>query len=72
MRVRANAVGPIGQPLEELLTRLETLARRHDDDAVRDLLRGVAALSRPTSQATSNTPDVAAAAAHRAPQAGDR
>ncbi len=47
MRVRADAVGPIGRPLESLLADLEPAAGRHDDAQVRDLLGKVAALTRP-------------------------
>ena len=51
MRVRANAVGVVGEELEALLGELEAATRRHDDDRVRELLRGVAALSRPAAEA---------------------
>jgi len=44
LRVRSDAVGPVGEPLEALLARLEPAARRHDDAQVRDLLREVPAL----------------------------
>ncbi|MGA2513476.1 MAG: nucleoside-diphosphate sugar epimerase/dehydratase [Candidatus Limnocylindrales bacterium] len=44
LRVRSDAVGPVGEPLEALLARLDPAARRHDDDAVRELLRDVSAL----------------------------
>ena len=51
MRVRANAVGVVGEELEALLGELEVATRRHDDDRVRELLRGVAALSKPAAEA---------------------
>ena len=51
MRVRANAVGVVGEELEALLGELEAATRRHDDDRVRELLRGVAALSKPAAEA---------------------
>ena len=51
MRVRANAVGVVGEELEALLGELEAATRRHDDDRVRELLRRVAALSRPAAEA---------------------
>ena len=51
MRVRANAVGVVGEELEALLGELEAATRRHDDDRVRELLRGVAALGRPATEA---------------------
>ena len=51
MRVRANAVGVVGEELETLLGELEAATRRHDDDRVRELLRGVAALSKPAAEA---------------------
>jgi FlaA1/EpsC-like NDP-sugar epimerase len=44
LRVRDDAVGPVGEPLEALLARLEPAARRHDDAQVRELLREVPAL----------------------------
>jgi FlaA1/EpsC-like NDP-sugar epimerase len=44
LRVRADAVGPVGEPVEAFLARLEPAARRHDDDQVRELLREVPAL----------------------------
>jgi FlaA1/EpsC-like NDP-sugar epimerase len=44
LRVRDDAVGPIGIPLEALMARLEPAARRHDDVLVRELLREVPAL----------------------------
>jgi FlaA1/EpsC-like NDP-sugar epimerase len=50
MRVRASAVGPVGEALEKLLAELESAARRHDDDQVRELLRTVAALGRPAPE----------------------
>jgi FlaA1/EpsC-like NDP-sugar epimerase len=71
MRIRANAVGPVGKPLEDMLAKLETLARQHDDDAVRDLLRGVADLSRPPAEPPSPS-DAGAVTSARAHQAGDR
>jgi len=37
---RANAVGVVGEELEALLGELEAATRRHDDDRVRELLRG--------------------------------
>ena len=51
MRVRANAVGVVGEELEALLGELEAATRRHDDDRVRELLRRVAALVRPATEA---------------------
>jgi FlaA1/EpsC-like NDP-sugar epimerase len=71
MRIRANAVGPVGKPLEEMLAKLEKLAQHHDDDAVRDLLRGVAELSRPPAE-TNSPSDAGEIASARAHQAGDR
>ena len=44
LRVRDDAVGPVGEPLEALLARLEPAARRRDDAQVRELLREVPAL----------------------------
>ncbi len=76
MRVRANAIGVTGEALDELLGELEPAARRHDDRAVRDLLRKVAALSRPPATATPTPPTgtvaATAATAPRPRQAGDR
>ena len=50
MRVRGNAVGPVGESLDALLADLEPAARRHDDVQVRELLRRVAGLSQPAGQ----------------------
>jgi FlaA1/EpsC-like NDP-sugar epimerase len=47
MRVRADAVGPVGKPLESLLAQLEPAARRHDDAKVREILRRVPDLGTP-------------------------
>ena len=66
MRVRANAVGVVGEELEALLGELEAATRRHDDDRVRELLRGVAALSRPAAEAPAGE------AAPKAVRAGNR
>ena len=44
LRVRDDAVGPVGEKLDALLARLEPAARRHDDAEVRELLREVPAL----------------------------
>jgi FlaA1/EpsC-like NDP-sugar epimerase len=63
MRVRASAVGTVGEELDKLLAQLAPAVRRHDDDAVRELLRKVAALSKPPAGAL---------AAPKARQAGDR
>ena len=48
MRIRASAVGAIGKPLDELLDQLAPATRSHDDIRVRELLRKVAVLSKPT------------------------
>ena len=66
MRVRANAVGVVGEELEALLGELEVATRRHDDDRVRELLRGVAALSKPAAEAPAGD------AAPKAVRAGNR
>ena len=66
MRVRANAVGVVGEELEALLGELEAATRRHDDDRVRELLRRVAALSRPAAEAPAGE------AAPKAVRAGNR
>ena len=66
MRVRANAVGVVGEELEALLGELEVATRRHDDDRVRELLRGGAALSRPAAEAPAGE------AAPKAVRAGNR
>lgn len=63
MRVRAKAVGVIGEPLEKLVADLETAARRHDDELVRDLLRKVPALSKPRPEAPSSPATEAPASA---------
>jgi len=47
LRVRDDAVGPVGEPLEALLARLEPAARRHDDAQVREMLREVPDLGTP-------------------------
>jgi FlaA1/EpsC-like NDP-sugar epimerase len=56
MRVRASAVGTIGEPLQELLAELEPAAWNRDDDKVRELLRKVAAISKPTVAAPARSP----------------
>ena len=66
MRVRTNAVGVVGEELQALLGELEAATRRHDDDRVRELLRGVAALSRPAAEAPAGE------AAPKAVRAGNR
>ena len=66
MRVRANAVEVVGEELEALLGELEAATRRHDDDRVRELLRRVAALSRPAAEAPAGE------AAPKAVRAGNR
>ena len=66
MRVRANAVGVVGEELEALLGELEAATRRHDDDRVRELLRGVAALGRPATEAPAGE------AAPKAVRSGNR
>ena len=66
MRVRANAVGVVGEELEALLGELEAATRRHDDDRVRELLRRVAALGRPATEAPAGE------AAPKAVRAGNR
>ena len=75
MRVRASAVGTVGEDLEKLLAQLAPAVRRHDDDEVRDLLRKVAGLSKPhaavPTDPTRKTP-ARAVAAPRTRQAGDR
>ena len=58
MRVRGNAVGAVGEPLNTFLAELEPAVRRHDDDNVRDLLRTVASLSRPDSGKPSPVSEV--------------
>jgi FlaA1/EpsC-like NDP-sugar epimerase len=58
MRVRGNAVGAVGEPLNTFLAELEPAVRRHDDDNVRDLLRTVANLSRPDSGKPSPVSEV--------------
>ena len=66
MRVRANAVGVVGEELEALLGELEAATRRHDDDRVRELLRRVAALGRPATEAPAGE------AAPKAVRSGNR
>ena len=46
MRVRADAIGPIGEPLEMLMAGLEPAAVRRDDTSVRAFLRTVPDLGR--------------------------
>ena len=46
MRVRADAIGPIGEPLETLMAGLEPAAVRRDDTSVRAFLRTVPDLGR--------------------------
>ncbi len=77
MRVRADAVGPVGKPLESLLAELEPAARRHDDTRVRELLRRVVELGTPrqpaapeTAVATPLHDETPAAARDRGPTAG--
>jgi FlaA1/EpsC-like NDP-sugar epimerase len=68
MRVRADAVGPIGKPLDLLLAKLEPAARRHDDVQVREILARVSALSTQRGSAHLRVP--ASATIHReAPEA---
>jgi FlaA1/EpsC-like NDP-sugar epimerase len=73
MRVRAAAVGPVGEPLEKLLAELAPATLRHDDDLVRGLLRKVAGLSQPpvegTAERASGKPRPAVAA-HTTREAG--
>ena len=66
MRVRANAVGVVGEELEALRGELEAATRRHDDDRVRELLRRVAALGRPATEAPAGE------AAPKAVRSGNR
>jgi len=66
MRVRTNAVGVVGEELEALLGELEAATRRHDDDRVRELLRRVAALGRPATEAPAGE------AAPKAVRSGNR
>lgn len=54
MRVRADAVGPVGKPLDSLLDRLEPAARRRDDRTVRELLRQVSVLGLPGDSAADS------------------
>jgi Predicted nucleoside-diphosphate sugar epimerases len=68
MRVRADAVGPIGEPLDLLLSELEPAARRHDDTQVREILGRVSALGTPRGPASPGVP-AAAAVAQEAPGA---
>jgi FlaA1/EpsC-like NDP-sugar epimerase len=56
MRVRADAVGPVGKPLDSLLDRLEPAARQRDDRTVRELLRQVSVLGLPGESADSAGP----------------
>jgi FlaA1/EpsC-like NDP-sugar epimerase len=56
MRVRADAVGPVGKPLDMLLSELEPAARRHDDNQVREILGRVSALGTPRPPASPGAP----------------
>jgi FlaA1/EpsC-like NDP-sugar epimerase len=56
MRVRADAVGPVGKPFDALLAELEPAARRHDDVLVRELLKKVSALTAPRDAARATAP----------------
>jgi FlaA1/EpsC-like NDP-sugar epimerase len=69
MRVRASAVGSVGEPLLELLAELEPAAWNRDDDKVRELLRKVSAISKPSVVAPARTPRKTRAAAPAAPEA---
>ena len=60
MRVRADAVGPIGKPLDSLLSELEPAALRHDDTRVREILARVSALTTPRPPASPAAPAAAA------------
>jgi FlaA1/EpsC-like NDP-sugar epimerase len=68
MRVRADAVGPVGKPLDALLAELEPAARRHDDVLVRELLKRVSALTAPGGAAPATAP--VAVPVHEVPAAG--
>jgi FlaA1/EpsC-like NDP-sugar epimerase len=69
MRVRASAVGSVGEPLQELLAELEPAAWNRDDDKVRELLRKVSAISKPAVAAPARSPRKSRAAAATAPAA---
>ena len=73
MRVRASAVGTIGEPLQELLAELEPAAWNRDDDKVRELLRKVSAISKPAAvpPRAARKPRTAAQVAPVARQADD-
>jgi len=65
----ASAVGSVGEPLLELLAELEPAAWNRDDDKVRELLRKVSAISKPSVVAPARTPRKTRAAAPAAPEA---
>jgi FlaA1/EpsC-like NDP-sugar epimerase len=69
MRVRASAVGSVGEPLLELLAELEPAAWNRDDDKVRELLRKVSAISKPSVAAPARAPRKTRPAAPAAPGA---
>jgi FlaA1/EpsC-like NDP-sugar epimerase len=68
MRVRADAVGPVGKPLDLLLSELEPAARRHDDTQVREILGRVSALGTPRAPSSPGAP-AAATVDREAPEA---
>jgi len=69
MRVRASAVGSVGEPLLDLLAELEPAAWNRDDDKVRELLRKVSAISKPSVVAPARAPRKTRPAAPAAPGA---
>jgi FlaA1/EpsC-like NDP-sugar epimerase len=75
MRVRASAIGTVGEPVDELIARLERATRKHDDTAVREILRKVADLGRPRTGVSPGPPAPGSDRATTAPgtrEAGDR